>query len=71
MPILSFFKEPFILIYIKCGSVPFAHVAKAWISEDQSLPSNLSAKLMRRDGTTPTVHALSLNTNFSQAADST
>ncbi|PAV18281.1 hypothetical protein PNOK_0676700 [Pyrrhoderma noxium] len=54
-----------------CGSVPFAHVAKAWISEDQSLPSNLSAKLMRRDGTTPTVHALSLNTNFSQAADST
>lgn len=53
-----------------CTSAPFAHVASAWVSENQTLPDHLQARLLRRDGTTPTVHALSLNTNFSQAANS-
>ncbi|KAJ3756979.1 hypothetical protein EV360DRAFT_47010 [Lentinula raphanica] len=54
-----------------CGMSPFARVANAYISGDQSLPSNISARFVRRDGngtsnsTVPQVHGLSLDANFS------
>ncbi|KAJ6480353.1 hypothetical protein C8R45DRAFT_1005238 [Mycena sanguinolenta] len=47
-----------------CGSSPFARVAKAWVSEDQSIPSGIAARLVRRDGTQPQVQALALDTDF-------
>ncbi|KAJ6551974.1 hypothetical protein B0H19DRAFT_182463 [Mycena capillaripes] len=47
-----------------CGSSAFARVAKAWVPEDQSIPSSIAARLVRRDGTQPEVKALSLDTNF-------
>ncbi|KAK0217175.1 hypothetical protein IW262DRAFT_1276049 [Armillaria fumosa] len=52
-----------------CGQNAFARVARAWDSEDQSLPSDLVARVLRRDGTTPPVKALALDANFS-AVDS-
>lgn len=52
-----------------CGQSAFARVARAWDPEDQSLPSNLVARVLRRDDTTPPVKALALDTNFS-AVDS-
>ncbi|KAJ7474872.1 hypothetical protein FB451DRAFT_1088510 [Mycena latifolia] len=47
-----------------CGSSAFARVSKAWVPEDQSIPSSIAARLVRRDGTQPQVKALSLDTNF-------
>ncbi|KAK0200009.1 hypothetical protein DFS33DRAFT_1267684 [Desarmillaria ectypa] len=47
-----------------CGQNAFARVARAWDPEDQSLPSDLVARVVRRDGTTPPVKALALDTNF-------
>ncbi|KAJ7266370.1 hypothetical protein B0H12DRAFT_1099380 [Mycena haematopus] len=47
-----------------CGSSAFARVAKAWVSEDQSIPSSIAARLVRRDGTQPQVQALALDTDF-------
>ncbi|KAJ7150475.1 hypothetical protein C8R43DRAFT_494922 [Mycena crocata] len=52
-----------------CGSNAFARIAKAWVPEDQSIPSTVAARLVRRDGTQPEVKALSLDTNF-DAVDS-
>ncbi|KAJ7763197.1 hypothetical protein DFH07DRAFT_813093 [Mycena maculata] len=48
-----------------CGSGPFARVANASVSEDQTIPSSIAARLVRRDGTQPLVQTLSLDTNFS------
>ncbi|KAJ6587458.1 hypothetical protein DFH09DRAFT_1141142 [Mycena vulgaris] len=47
-----------------CGSSAFARVAKAWVPEDQSIPSSIAARLVRRDGKQPQVKALSLDTKF-------
>ncbi|KAK0235436.1 hypothetical protein EDD85DRAFT_773310 [Armillaria nabsnona] len=47
-----------------CGQNAFARVARAWNPEDQSLPSDVAARVVRRDGTTPPVKALALDTNF-------
>ncbi|KAG7441408.1 uncharacterized protein BT62DRAFT_937177 [Guyanagaster necrorhizus] len=47
-----------------CGENAFARVARAWDPEDQSLPSDVAARVVRRDGTTPPVKALALDTNF-------
>ncbi|KAF7368686.1 hypothetical protein MVEN_00193100 [Mycena venus] len=47
-----------------CGSSAFARVAKAWVPDDQSIPSSIAARLVRRDGAQPQVKALSLDTNF-------
>ncbi|KAK2462663.1 hypothetical protein APHAL10511_005396 [Amanita phalloides] len=47
-----------------CGPNPFARVAEASISADQSLPPTLAAKLWKRDGQVPSVHALQLDTEF-------
>ncbi|SJL12386.1 uncharacterized protein ARMOST_15812 [Armillaria ostoyae] len=47
-----------------CGQNAFARVARAWDPEDQSLPSDVAARVVRRDGTTPPVKALALDINF-------
>ncbi|KAK0217131.1 hypothetical protein IW262DRAFT_1395873 [Armillaria fumosa] len=47
-----------------CGQSAFARVASAWDPEDQSLPSDVAARVVRRDGTTPPVKALALDVNF-------
>ncbi|KAK0443582.1 hypothetical protein EV421DRAFT_1804652 [Armillaria borealis] len=47
-----------------CGQNAFARVARAWDPEDQSLPSVVAARVVRRDGTTPPVKALALDINF-------
>lgn len=46
-----------------CGTSAFARVAKAWIPEDQSLPSSIAARLVGRD-VQPQVKALTLDVNF-------
>ena len=51
----------------QCGKGPFAHVSKAWTPEDQSIPQHLAAKLVKRDGSLPTVRALSLDMKFNKA----
>ncbi|KAJ3783033.1 hypothetical protein GGU10DRAFT_274372 [Lentinula aff. detonsa] len=54
-----------------CGMSPFARVVTSYVSGDQSLPANLSARFVRREGngtsnsTLPQVQGLSLDTNFS------
>ncbi|KAJ3731365.1 hypothetical protein DFJ43DRAFT_999239 [Lentinula guzmanii] len=54
-----------------CGMSPFARVVTSYVSGDQSLPANLSARFVRREGngtsnsTPPQVQGLSLDTNFS------
>ncbi|KAF5381809.1 hypothetical protein D9615_005580 [Tricholomella constricta] len=52
-----------------CGKNAFARVARAWVPEDQSIPSSIAGKIVRRDGTQPEVKALALDTNF-KAIDS-
>ncbi|KAJ6540580.1 hypothetical protein B0H19DRAFT_1212999 [Mycena capillaripes] len=47
-----------------CGSNAFARVANAWVPADQSIPASIAARLVRRDGTTPQVKALTIDTNF-------
>ncbi|EJD01947.1 uncharacterized protein FOMMEDRAFT_20739 [Fomitiporia mediterranea MF3/22] len=53
-----------------CGPSPFARVVSCGEAEDQSLPEHLNARLRRRDGSTPTVHAVSFDTNFDQVPSS-
>ncbi|KAF5391162.1 hypothetical protein D9757_003104 [Collybiopsis confluens] len=50
-----------------CGMSAFARVAQSYIPDDQSLPANIAARFIKRDGnsTTPQVKGLSLDTNFS------
>ena len=55
--------------HIQCGKGPFARVARAWTPEDQSIPNPVVARLRRRDGTIPTVRALSLDTQFNRTSD--
>lgn len=56
-----------------CGQSAFARVAKSYVPDDQTIPANISARFVRRDGngTLPQVHALSLDTNFSAIDAST
>ncbi|KAL5520933.1 hypothetical protein ACEPAF_2936 [Sanghuangporus sanghuang] len=54
----------------QCGSVPFAHVTFCGESDDQSMPDHVKSRIMRRDGTTPPVHALSFNANFDEIPSS-
>ncbi|THU98958.1 hypothetical protein K435DRAFT_795246 [Dendrothele bispora CBS 962.96] len=53
-----------------CGKSAFARVAKAWIPDDQSIPSNIAARVVRRDGNAPQVKALALDTDFSSGSSS-
>ncbi|KAJ3991125.1 hypothetical protein F5050DRAFT_1581939 [Lentinula boryana] len=54
-----------------CGMSPFARVVTSYVSGDQSLPANLSARFVKREAngtsnsTPPQVQGLSLDTNFS------
>ncbi|KAF7378215.1 hypothetical protein MSAN_00246200 [Mycena sanguinolenta] len=52
-----------------CGKGPFARVQKSWIPADQSMPADIAARIVRRDGSQPQVQALTLDTNFT-AVDS-
>ncbi|KAJ7238335.1 hypothetical protein B0H12DRAFT_1137567 [Mycena haematopus] len=52
-----------------CGKGPFARVQKTWVPADQSIPANIAARIVRRDGSQPQVQAITLDTNFT-AADS-
>ncbi|KAJ7471566.1 hypothetical protein B0H11DRAFT_2237116 [Mycena galericulata] len=45
-----------------CGAGPFARVANASVSTDQSIPASISTRLVRRFGTQPQVQTLSLDT---------
>ncbi|KAJ7845305.1 hypothetical protein B0H13DRAFT_2675978 [Mycena leptocephala] len=47
-----------------CGANAFARVAKSWVPDDQSIPSSIKARLVRRDGSSPEVKALAIDTNF-------
>ncbi|KAF7292379.1 hypothetical protein HMN09_01222000 [Mycena chlorophos] len=47
-----------------CGGSAFARIANASDSEDQTLPDELQKRVMRRDGTIPTVKALTIDTNW-------
>ncbi|KAH6904652.1 hypothetical protein BKA70DRAFT_1108941 [Coprinopsis sp. MPI-PUGE-AT-0042] len=47
-----------------CGSNAFAHISRAWVPENQSIPDNVAKKLVRRDGTQPEVKALHIDTDF-------
>ncbi|TDL21133.1 hypothetical protein BD410DRAFT_750102 [Rickenella mellea] len=52
-----------------CLKVPFARVARAWVPDDQSIPSSVAKRIIRRaDDATPQVKALALDTNWSAAA---
>ncbi|KAJ7174894.1 hypothetical protein C8R46DRAFT_1347894 [Mycena filopes] len=47
-----------------CGANAFARISNAWTPTDQSIPSSVSARLVRRSGATPTVKALSIDTDW-------
>ncbi|KAK7457234.1 hypothetical protein VKT23_010536 [Stygiomarasmius scandens] len=47
-----------------CGKSAFARISRNWVHEDQSLPSNLARSIRRRDGTTPDVQGLAVDTDF-------
>lgn len=53
-----------VLHYSQCGASAFARVANAWVSEDQTLPAGIAARVVKRDGTQPEVKALRLDTQF-------
>ncbi|KAF8961154.1 hypothetical protein BDZ97DRAFT_1226986 [Flammula alnicola] len=48
-----------------CGKSAFAVVTRAYLPQDQSIPSNVSSALARRAGSNTTVQGLQLSTNFS------
>ncbi|KAF4571662.1 hypothetical protein EYR36_009005 [Pleurotus pulmonarius] len=47
-----------------CLKTPFAQVSRSWVHEDQTLPTDVSAKLARRADEIPQVRGLALDTNF-------
>ncbi|KAK7050106.1 hypothetical protein R3P38DRAFT_3306393 [Favolaschia claudopus] len=47
-----------------CGGSAFARIAKAWVPDDQSIPTSVRRGLVRRDGKQPVVKALKLDTDF-------
>ncbi|KAJ7354164.1 hypothetical protein DFH08DRAFT_854328 [Mycena albidolilacea] len=47
-----------------CGANAFARVSKSWVSDDQSIPASLQARVVRRDGSQPTVKAVAIDTDF-------
>ncbi|KAF6752086.1 hypothetical protein DFP72DRAFT_968113 [Ephemerocybe angulata] len=48
-----------------CGQNAFAHISRAWVPEDQSIPDSISRRMVKRDhGEQPQVHALHIDTNF-------
>ncbi|KAK7457182.1 hypothetical protein VKT23_010481 [Stygiomarasmius scandens] len=53
-----------------CGRSAFARVARSWVPDDQSIPSNIAARVVRRDGSSSQVKALALDTDFSSGNSS-
>ncbi|KXN88374.1 hypothetical protein AN958_07417 [Leucoagaricus sp. SymC.cos] len=47
-----------------CGKSSFARISKAWIPTDQSIPSSVAKRLVKRDGETPVVKAVSIDLDF-------
>ncbi|KAJ7348268.1 hypothetical protein DFH08DRAFT_698175 [Mycena albidolilacea] len=47
-----------------CGANAFARISKAWVPDDQSIPTSVRRGLVRRSGKVPVVKALSIDTNF-------
>ncbi|KAL0950196.1 hypothetical protein HGRIS_010188 [Hohenbuehelia grisea] len=47
-----------------CGSGPFARISAVQLDVDQSIPSHMGHHVSRRDGSTPEVHVLSIDTNW-------
>ncbi|KAF7329581.1 hypothetical protein MKEN_00221000 [Mycena kentingensis (nom. inval.)] len=47
-----------------CGGSAFARISKSWIPEDQSIPSSIARRIVRRAGTPPQVKALAFDTDF-------
>ncbi|RXW20042.1 hypothetical protein EST38_g5798 [Candolleomyces aberdarensis] len=51
----------------RCGQNAFAHISRAWVPEDQSIPENIARRLVRRGGVQPEVKALHIDTDFASA----
>ncbi|OBZ79357.1 hypothetical protein A0H81_00033 [Grifola frondosa] len=49
-----------------CGVMPFARIAKEWTHENQSIPPNMQTSIRRRDGSTPVVRGIRLDTHFDE-----
>ncbi|KAF4581481.1 hypothetical protein EYR40_009767 [Pleurotus pulmonarius] len=47
-----------------CGGGPFLRIANARVSEDQSIPHHAAGKISRRDGVSPTVHVIKIDSNL-------
>ncbi|KAJ2923649.1 hypothetical protein H1R20_g13452, partial [Candolleomyces eurysporus] len=47
-----------------CGKNAFAHISRAWLPQDQSIPERIASRLVKRDGTLPEVQALHIDTDF-------
>ncbi|KAF4566398.1 hypothetical protein EYR36_011824 [Pleurotus pulmonarius] len=54
------------VLRICAGANPFARISRAWVPRDQSLPATAKGQVYRRDGETPQVHALSIDTNWAE-----
>ncbi|KAJ7112068.1 hypothetical protein C8R43DRAFT_1159303 [Mycena crocata] len=54
-----------------CGKNAFARIAKSWVPEDQSIPTSIKARLVRRNSSPPVVKALAIDTNFDGLESST
>lgn len=39
-------------------------MAKSWVPKDQTIPTDIARRIVRRDGTPPEVMALTLDVNF-------
>ncbi len=52
---------------LQCGRGPFARVVRESVSSDQSLPSAILGKYLKRDEPPPLVYDLSLDNNFAEA----
>ncbi|KAJ6492277.1 hypothetical protein C8R45DRAFT_990818 [Mycena sanguinolenta] len=50
-----------------CGANAFARISKSWVPTNQSIPTSIQARLVRRDGAQPTVQALAIDTSFGAA----
>lgn len=52
-----------------CGKSAFARISKAWIPTDQSIPPSVARRLVRRDGETPQVKAITVDVDFGADSD--
>ena len=50
----------------QCGQGPFARVSKYWTPNNQS--DSATSKFKRSDGTTPQIHMLEIDANFTQSS---